>query len=179
MKNCFYLAVIACALFSAAAGCSSTPSSAKRDEQAKFLYNQTMRLYHIAAGDSTNSEQRVALLDQAAQNYESLARDYSDVPRWAAASLRNLGQIQLERGQLKDALASFEQVGRRYPGEHWEVIQAWKAAGDALWLTRQRGEALLYYRQIVNVYGGKTDQPPMFDSILQVARARLKDAAAP
>lgn len=162
-----------------AVGCSTTPTISEREHQARFAFNQTMRLYHVPASEASNTVDRAALLDQSAFAYKKLEQDYSDVPRWAAASLRNLGQINVERGQLKEALVCYEQVGRRYPDEHWEVIQSWKAAADALWAAHQRSEAMLFYRQIVNTYGGKAGQPAMFDTIVTVARSRLKEAGGP
>lgn len=160
-------------------GCASTaPGPSPREAKARYQFNHIMRTCQVAAEDATNEVDRVTLLNQAARSYQQLARDYSDVPRWAAASLRSLGQIHVEQDELKEALSSFEQVGQLYPGEHWEVIQSWKAAGDALWNARHRGEAALYYRQIVDTYG-RPGQPPMFDTIVGIARGRLKEQGLP
>ena len=133
-----------------------------------------MRSSDVPAFDATNAVERVVLLDRAAREYHQLATDYADVPSWAAAALRREGQIHVERGDLKQGLSCFEQVGQRYPQEHWEVIQAWKAAADYLWTTRHRGEARLYYQQIVNTYG-RPGQLPMFDTIVHVSRQRLAE----
>ena len=131
-----------------------------------------MRASDVPAFDATNAVERVTLLDRAAREYRQLATDYEDVPAWAAAALRREGEIHVERGDLKQSLFCFEQVGQRYPQQHWEVIQAWKAAADYLWNTRHRGEARLYYQQIVNTYG-RPGQPPMFDTIVHISRQRL------
>ncbi len=172
LLGAFSLAVLAM-------GCSTTPSPSARERQARFAFNQAMRVYQLPVGDATNSVDRAALLDQSAAAYDKVEQDYRDVPRWAAAALRCRGQVHLDRGQVKAALACFDQVGRRYPGEHWEVIQAWKAAADTLWAAQQRSEARLYYRQIATTYGGKSGQPPMFDTIVTVARSRLKESGGP
>ena len=162
-----------------APGCSTTPSPSERERQARFAFNQAMRVHQLPVGDATNAVERATLMDQTASAYAKVEQDYRDVPRWAAAALRCQGQANLERGQVKAALACFDQVGRRYPGEHWEVIQAWKAAADTLWVAHQQSEARLYYRQIVTTYGGKTGHPPMFDTIVTVARSRLKEPGDP
>ena len=160
-------------------GCASTaPGPSPREAKARYQFNHIMRTCQVAAEDATNEVDRVTLLNQAARSYQQMARDYSDVPRWAAASLRSLGQIHVAQDALKEALSSFDQVGQLYPGEHWEVIQSWKAAGDALWNARHRGEAALYYRQIVDTYG-RPGQPPMFDTIVGIARGRLKEQGLP
>jgi tetratricopeptide (TPR) repeat protein len=161
-------------------GCASpSRTPAARETQARYQFNLAVRQYHVPAGDATNALDRAALQDKAAQEYQRLAREYADVPRWAASSLCSLGQIYIDRGQIKEGLTCFEQVGQRYPMEHWEVIQAWKSAADCLWDNRNRGEALLYYRQIVNTYGNQPGQPPMFDTIVGIARSRLKDVETP
>ena len=160
-------------------GCASSgPTPAQRDAEARYHYNQAMRLYRVPTADASNEVDRVVLLDAAAKEYARLAHVYRDVPRFASASWRSLGMIQLARGELREALTALEQVGRLYPDQHWEVIQAWKAAADALWNARHRAEAALYYRQIVSVYG-KPGQPPMFDTLVVIARARLAEEATP
>lgn len=160
------------------AGCSTTPShSSDREAKARFEYNRIMREFRVPAEEATNDVTRVAMLDQVAEAYLEFTQEYGDVPRWAAAALRSLGQVHLERGEFRDALASFEQVGQRYPQEHWEVIQAWKEAADMLWETRHRGEAVLYYQQIVDTYD-RPGQPPMFETLVNIARLRLREQGA-
>ncbi len=161
-----------------AAGCASASGPKARLSQARYQYNRVTGQVYIKALDATNAVERITLLDVAAEEYGRVAREFPDVPAWAAAALRSEGQIRLERGQLGEALTCLEQVGQRYPQEHWEVIQAWKAAADHLWDTRHRGEARVYYRQIVSTYG-RPGQPPMFDTIVSVARQRLAERDTP
>ena len=159
-------------------GCSTTPDQASnREAKARYEYNRIMREYRVPAEEATNEVERVAMLDQVAAAYLEFTQEYGDVPRWSAAALRSLGQVHLERGEFKEALASFEQVGQRYPQEHWEVIQAWKEAADMLWETRHRGEAVLYYRQMVDTYD-RPGQPPMFETLVNIARLRLNEQGA-
>lgn len=179
MKKRSIFWVFAALLLVGAWGCA-TPTSGtdQRASKARYEYNRIMREFRVPAGDATNATERMVLLEQVAREYERFERDFRDQPRWAAAALRSLGQVQLSRGQVKPALDCFEQVGRRYPHEHWEVIQAWKEAADVLWQSEHRGEASVYYRQMINTYG-RPGQPAMFDTLVGIARARLKECEAP
>lgn len=160
-------------------GCATpTKGVEQRASKARFEYNRIMREWVVPAGDVSNAVERMDLLEQAAQEYQQFERDFRDQPRWAAAALRSLGQVQLSRGQIKAALDCFELVGQRYPHEHWEVIQAWKEAADTLWQSEHRGEASVYYQQMINTYG-RPGQPDMFDTLVDIARARLKECEAP
>lgn len=160
-------------------GCKTpTDGGVQRDAKARFEFNRIMRERMVPAGDATNVAERLVMLDEAAQEYETFERDYRDQPRWAAKALRTLGQLQLRRGQVKQALDCFELVGQRYPNEHWEVIQAWKEAADVLWQQEQRGEASVYYNQIVTTYG-RSGQPAMFETLVNISRARLKECETP
>jgi tetratricopeptide (TPR) repeat protein len=134
-----------------------------------------MRIYVAPAAEATNEVDRAALLDQAEAAYQKIADEYTDVPAWAANAWRTLGQLKIQRGRLRDGLYCYEQVGRLYPAVHWEVIQAWKAAADALWMRQLNLEAIQYYQKIVLTYGGKPGQPPMFETIVDIARSRLRE----
>ena len=179
MKNRTAVWVSAVLLLVVAWGCSTpTRGAAARESKARFEYNRIMRELRVPAEDATNAVQRFPMLEQAAAAYEQFERDFRDQPRWAAAALRSLGQIQLSRGQTRLALDCFEQVGQRYPNEHWEVIQAWKESADILWKSEHRGEASVYYQQIVTTYG-RPGQPAMFETLVGIARARLKECEVP
>lgn len=179
MKNKALTWLAAVLLLVVAWGCAApTSGTGARAAKARFEYNRIMRELLVRAGDATNAVLRMALLDQAALEFQRFERDFRDEPRWAASALRSLGQIQLDRGQIKLALDCFEQVGQRYPNEHWEVIQAWKESADALWKSEHRGEASVYYQQIVTTYG-RPGQPAMFDTLVGIARVRLKECEAP
>ena len=117
-----------------AAGCASpSRDGAQRLSKARYEYNRIMRDFRVPAEEATNEVQRLVMLEQAASEYLQFTQDYGDCAPLAAAALRSLGQIHLALGEGKEALSCFEQVGQRYPGEHWEVIQAWKQAADTLW----------------------------------------------
>lgn len=162
-----------------AAGCATSPDQgAQRLSKARFEYNRIMREFRVPAEEATNDVQRLAMLEQAAVEYLQFTQNYGDCAPLAAAALRSLGQIHLALGEGKEALSCFEQVGQRYPQEHWEVIQAWKQAADTLWETRHRGEATLYYQQIVTTYD-RPGQPPMFETVVNIARSRLKERGVP
>lgn len=179
MKNSVILWVLTALLLVVAWGCRTpTGGPSDREAKARFEYNRIMREWVVPAGDVSNTVERMDLLEQAAQEYEQFERDFRDQHRWAAAALRSLGQVQLSRGQVKAALDCFELVGQRYPHEHWEVIQAWKEAADTLWQSEHRGEASVYYQQMINTYG-RPGQPAMFETLVDIARARLKECESP
>ena len=179
MKNRAILIISVALLLVVAWGCAApTRGAGQRASKARFEYNRIMREWVVPAGDATNVVERMELLEQAAQEYQQFERDFRDQPRWAAAALRSLGQVQLNRGQVKPALDCFELVGQRYPHEHWEVIQAWKEAADVLWQSEHRGEASVYYQQMINTYG-RSGQPDMFTTLVDIARERLKECEAP
>ena len=161
------------------AGCLSPHGDvAKRASQAKFEFNRIVREYQVPAGDATNAVQRGAYLTNAVTAFRALAERYPDQPQWAAQSMRCIANIHRAEGRRAEALATYEQLVHRYPGEHWEVIQAWKSCGDLLWDSRMKELAREYYRQIVDTYGGP-GQPPMFDTLVHIARQRLADGARP
>jgi hypothetical protein len=63
-------------------------------------------------------------------------------------------------------------VGEQYPQQNWEVLQAWKSAGDLLWDAGRKDEARQFYRQIV----ARFDQPDasaVVRTIVRVTAAKL------
>jgi hypothetical protein len=98
MKNRSIIYVFAAILLVVAWGCTTPTSGAEqRAAKARFEYNRIMREWVVPAGDATNTVERMDLLVQAAQEYQQFERDFRDQPRWAAAALRSLGQVQLNR----------------------------------------------------------------------------------
>lgn len=167
----------ALALILAAAGCqSSRARPAKRAASAKHAFNLVVRQAHVPAGDSTNDIERAELLVRAAAGYQDIVKRYPDQPQWAAQSLRSLGNVYQLQGRPADALSAYDRVGRDYPGEHWEVIQAWKSAGDLLLDTGDREGAARYFRRIVDTYD-RADAAPMFRTLVDISRRRLGDDA--
>jgi tetratricopeptide (TPR) repeat protein len=163
----------------AAAGCLSTRSDAeRRTAQARHEFMRVVRELQVPAGDATNEVVRGELLTNAVAGYLDLVARYPDQPQWCAQALRSVANIYRAEGRRAEALATYERLAHRYPGEHWEVIQAWKAAGDLMWDSRMRELARGYYQQIVDTYSGP-DQPPMFQTIVDIARQRLSAGRDP
>src|SRR5712672_700186 len=109
------------------AGCA-TP---KPDHAAasKALFEQTVKQYHLPSAEASGVA-RQQLLDQAAAGYERLLKTYGDQPYWCAQALRSLANVRAEQGKLDAAVKLYRRVGERYPQQDWEVLQAWKSAGD-------------------------------------------------
>lgn len=164
------------ALLACAAGCISRSPEQASESRARYEFKRIVREYQVPASESTNEVERTALLDQALQAFESLRTDYPDAQPWTAMALRQVGVIHASRGERKEALAAYAQVGILYPNEEWEVIQAWKAAGDLLWDSGMKKEALPFYRDIADRFQ-KSGQLPMYDTIARIARERIAAAA--
>lgn len=168
----FMLAVCATALLAA---CATRSPEQLADATARYEFKRIVREFQVPASEATNELQRVELIDQALAALESLRTNYPTAQPWAAMSLRQIGQIHAERGERKEALAAFARVAVLYPTESWEIIQASKAAGDLLWDSGMKKQALMFYQDIVDQYGGP-GQPEMFDTLVRISRERIKEA---
>lgn len=170
----------AAALASLLAGACASPQQGldRRAREARYEFNRIVREYHVPMSEATNEVERGQWATNALEGYAAIYRDYRDQGKWAAQALRSRGNVYLAQGNRADALRCFDQVGREYPGEHWEVIQAWKSAGDLLWDSGMKGEAAKYFSQIVQTYSGP-DEPPMFQTLVEISRDRLAGVGAP
>jgi tetratricopeptide (TPR) repeat protein len=114
-------------------GCKQSPPapSPERYTAAKALFDQAAKEFHNPSAEKIGAE-RDRLLGQAAAAYEQLLKDYPEQTNWCAQALRSLGSVRAAQGRTNDAVKLFAQVAERYPAQDWEIIQAWKAAGDLL-----------------------------------------------
>ena len=182
LKNKLWILAFSC-LF---VGCGSTPIDSestispakkgdttsldtKRREAAEKVFQQTVQNYHLPSVDLIGPE-RKELLDKAAREYRQILRKFSDQEKVSAQSLRSLANIRVEQTRTNEAIRLYAQVGKNYPRESWEVIQAWKTASDLLWLNNQTAEAAKFDRQIIDTF----DQPDMPAVIQTVVRAVKK-----
>jgi tetratricopeptide (TPR) repeat protein len=158
-------------------GCATR--SPLRDEQAKarYEYHRIMRTYHLPANQATNEVERAQLLDAAYTGYSAIFTKYRTARPWAAMALRAVADLHAERGDRKRALDTYDMVAALYPEEDWEVIQAWRSAGDLLWHARMPTLAMDYYARIVNRFD-RPGLPPGFDAHVRIARDRLREAGA-
>ena len=172
-----YLIASVCAVvLGVAAGCATRTPVAAATSAAQYEYKRIVREYQLPAADATNALERAALLDQAVQAYEALRQQHPEASPWAAAALRAAGAIHAERGNRKEALSAYARVGVLYPGEEWEVIQAWRAAGDLLWTAGIRDQAILFYKDIIEKFD-QPGKPPLFETLVRIAKDRLAEAA--
>jgi tetratricopeptide (TPR) repeat protein len=161
------------------AGCVSPGGNAdRRERQARHDFNQVVRELHVPAGDATNDVMRGELLTNAVKGYLAIVQQYPDQPQWGAQALRSVANIHRAEGRRGEALAAYARIAHKYPGQDWEIIQAWKSAGDLLWESKMKELARDYYRQIVTAYGEVRD-PPMFQTIADIARRRLAGDSQP
>lgn len=166
------LVALLCGPASFLAGCSAEKENpAQRAAAAQALFDQTTKNCHVPAATARGAEQ-LRLLDQAARGYEQLLRRYPEQSNLCAQALRGLGHVRAAQTNLAQALTHYAAVAQRYPGEDWEILQAWKSAADLLWDAGRRDEAAKFYRQIVERFDG-TNQPPVVQLAVKGAKGRL------
>jgi tetratricopeptide (TPR) repeat protein len=168
------LLILACGLW---AGCATRPPQEDAQAKARYEYHRIVRAYHIPAIETTNEIERAQLLHAAFTGYAALITNYPTARPWAAMALRAVAGLHAARGDRKKALDAYDLVAVLYPEDDWEVIQAWRAAGDLLWHDRMPQSALDYYRRIVNRFD-RPGLPPGFDAHVRIARDRLREAGA-
>ena len=164
------LALVLC-LSSGCSGRKETPQ--QRYDAAKSLFEQTTKQFHNPSATATGAE-RKSLHEQAARNYEQILRRYTDQTNWCAQARRNLGNIRAAQTNLDAAVKDYAAVAEKYPGEEWEVVQAWKSAGDLLWEANRREEARRFYQKVIQRFDG-TNQPAIVRIVVRGARARLAE----
>lgn len=175
MRNYFRLVWVLLGVLAAASACVTRSPEEVAEARARYEYNRIVRQFQVPRGDSTNALERAALLDKSLQELQNLRNEYPDATPWVAMALRQTGEIYVERGQEKEAVRAFTLVGVYYMGEDWEVIQAWKAAGDLLWSNGKKEAALPYYRDIVQRFA-RPGQPDLYDTIVRIAQDRIAEA---
>lgn len=155
--------------------CATRAPMESEEARARYEFKRIVRAYEIPAAETTNAADRAAYQEQALLAYEALRAAYPNARATAAAALRAVGHLHAARGERKEALAAFARVGVLYPEQEWEVIQAWRAAGDLLWTAGMKKEALPFYQDIVTTFD-RPDLPPLFDTIVRIARDRIANA---
>jgi tetratricopeptide (TPR) repeat protein len=171
--------IAACALaIGLLAGCSQRTSTCivespqQRYDAAKGLFEKAAREYHIPSAQARGSE-RTQLEDRALAAYTDLAHAYSDQPIWAAQALRSLGNIHAARTNLAEALRAYGAAAERYSQQDFEVLMAWKSAGDLLSDAGKSDQGKLYYEKLLARFD-KPDALPIVQSVVRGAKARLE-----
>jgi tetratricopeptide (TPR) repeat protein len=145
-------------------GCARAPH-----ETARQVFDRTVREYHLPSADASKADREKLLAESAAGYEQVLQLGASDRPLCAAA-LRSLANVRAEQGRLDEAFKLWSQVGRQYPNCDWEVLQAWKSAGDLLWDAGRQSDATPFYRQIFERY--RSAPSPIMRTVARAASRR-------
>ena len=143
----------------------------QRYAAAKALFERASREFHIPSAQARGPE-RTKLEDLAAALYADVARNYADQPIWASQALRSLGHLHAARTNINEAIKVYSQVAEKFPQQDFEVLMAWKSAGDLLSDADRPAEAKLYYEKLLARFD-KPDALPIVQSVVRGAKARL------
>jgi hypothetical protein len=162
-----------CVAIAGLAGCGEKPkqTAEQRYVAAKTLFEKASRDYHIPSAQARGIERR-QLEDQAADIYAQVARHYGDQPLWASQALRSLGNIRASQTNITEAVKLYAQVGDRFPAQDFEVLMAWKSAGDLLSDAGRQAEAKTFFEWIVARFD-KPDALPIVQSVVRGCKARM------
>jgi tetratricopeptide (TPR) repeat protein len=166
------ISLLACVIVGCLTGCGQKKETTpQRAEAAHHLFDQATKEFHLPSDRAAGAE-KARLQQQAADAYQRLVREFPDQPFWAAQALRNLGNIRAAQTNLDEAVRLFSAVGDKYPQEEFEVLQAWRTAGDLLWEANRRPEAKAFYQKVVQRFDG-TNQPAVVRLVVKGAKTRL------
>ena len=170
--------VLALAGALALTGCAPKQQSPiEKYDAAKALFENTSKQFHIPSAEAKGSE-KLRLQLQALAGYRQLLKRYPDQDHWAAQSLRSVGNIYAAQTNLTAAVEQYSEVGRRYPGERWEVLMAWKSAADLLWDANQRDRAEQFYAKIVSRFD-TPDAAQVIKMAVRGCKLRLQQLPGP
>jgi tetratricopeptide (TPR) repeat protein len=148
-----------------AVGCAPAPC-----ESARQVFDRTVRECHLPSAEASGA-QREKLLAEAASGYEQVLKLGRSDPHLCAAALRSLANVRVEQGRLSEAVNLYSRVGEKYPTCDWEVLQAWKSAGDMLWDAGRQAEAAGFYKRIVQRFG--SDPSAIIQTVARAASHRV------
>jgi TolA-binding protein len=163
-------------LFSSAlllAGCSKPETPAQRAEAAKALYERATKEYHLPSAEAKGATQ-LQLQNQAASAYEQLLKKYPEQTNWCVQALYSLGNIRAAQTNLDAAIRFYAAVEARYPQQDWEVLMAWKSAGDLLWDAGSKQQAKGFYQKIVERFD-KTNAPAVVKTVVRGSKTHLAE----
>ena len=169
------IALLALAVGLVACGPKPLPPAAnpqQRYDAAKALFEKASREFHIPSAQARGAE-RTRLEDQAAAIYMELGRNYADQPIWGAQALRSLGNIHAARTNVDAAVKCYAQVAEKFPQQDFEVLMAWKSAGDLLSDAGRLADAKAFYEELVARFD-KPDALPIVQSVVRGAKLRLQ-----
>lgn len=152
--------------------CSPKPQSSPDDSQgAKAVFDSITKEAHVPAA-SANGVERLRLQNDAAKRYADFVKRYPGESNLCAQSLRNLGNIAAAQTNIDVAVTHYRAVGDRYSTQEWEVLQAWKSAGDLLWETGRTNDSRVYYGKIIARFDA-TNLPAIYQLVVRGSKSRL------
>lgn len=155
------------------AGCGRAPKQTpqQRAAAARTLFDETAKLYHLPSAEAEGAA-RGKLLERAAAGYERLLKEFSDQPAWAAPTMRSLANIRAVQGKINRAVQLYDALEEKFPGQDWEILQAWKSAGDLLWENGRRAEAKNFYSKLVQRFD-RPANPGVVQLIVRSSKTHL------
>jgi hypothetical protein len=165
------------------AGCNdrapvnTTETPAQRYDAAKALFEKASREFHIPSAEARGAV-RVTLEEQAAAIYQRVAGEYPDQPGWAAQALRSLANIRASQTNVNGAVKLYSEVAQKFPRQDFEVLMAWKSAGDLLSDFGKPADARLFYERLITRFD-RTNALPIVESVVRGAKMRMTGASLP
>jgi tetratricopeptide (TPR) repeat protein len=156
------------------AGCGQkAQDSQRRYADAKALFDEATKQFHMPSGEATGSEQ-ARLQAQAIVQYRRLLNKYPEQEYWCAETLCSLGNIYAAQNNLSAALRCWSEVVAKYPRQEWDVLMALKSSADGLWNANRKGEAKPFYQKIVSQFD-QTNAPQAVLLIVKGSKAKLEE----
>jgi tetratricopeptide (TPR) repeat protein len=153
-------------------GCGSKNENVlEQPADGHAFLEQIIKEFHNPSAGATGVE-RERLLSEAARRYEQLLKQHPEEKDLGAQALLGLGNVRASQGKTNEAVKLYATVGEKYPNRDWEVLQAWKAAGDLLWDGTRRDEAKKYYARIVERFD-TIDAPMITKAIVRGSKSRI------
>ncbi len=146
----------------------------KTNEQAIGLSLGTMGMIYLDADNVALAEQ---VLREAFEIYNRIG-----YKRGIATSYNRLGEVQMARGELKEAKELFEKAQATAEGVDTEsLINSFNKRGRVLALQKQWQEAIPFFQQAIELASQAHDFYQQVESLIDLAEAqeRLRQQAAP
>ncbi len=152
-------------------GCDSRKENHLGSVEARALFEQATKEFHNPSSEAHGAE-KGRLLREAAVRYERLLKEFPHEKELGAQAELGLASVCAMRGETNDAVRHYVAVGEKYPDRDWEVLQAWKSAGDLLWDTGRHAEAKDFYAKLVHRFD-TADAPMVTRTVVRGAKSKL------
>lgn len=91
----------------------------------------------------------------------------------SAAALLNIANMHATQTNIDAAVKFYAEVGKRFPTQDFQVLMAWKSAGDLLSDVGRHAEAKMFYEKILARFD-KPNALPIVQLVVRGCKARLK-----